>query len=167
MIAGKTGCRSAAAAILSAPCSCALQEKEIRTTRARIQLRLDTQHHDFSGLDESSRRFTHLEAHFPCRFGGDDGSNDLPADGKLDLCQEPIDLQLDNAASELITPAERPQHFPLWGFRALRLVQQAVQFRLRNAVVAARRLYRLQFSAVDPLLDRGIRDPQSLSGFAW
>src|SRR3984885_12701679 len=130
MIAGKTGCRSAAAATLSAPCSCALPEKEIKTTRARIQLRLDTQHHDFSGLDEGGRRFTHLQAHFPCRFRGDDRSNDLPADGKLNLCQESLDLQFDNAASELITPAERPQHFPFRGFGALRLVQKAVQFRL-------------------------------------
>src|SRR6202021_4244618 len=112
MIAGKTGCRSAAAATSSVPCSCALPEKEIKTTRARIQLRLDTQHHDFRGLDECGCCFTHLQAHFPCRFRGDDRSNDLPADGKLDLCQDPIDLQLDNAAAALIPPPGAPKLCP-------------------------------------------------------
>src|SRR5271156_2167103 len=102
MSAGKTGCRSAAAATLSVPFCWAKQELWTAARNRRkgrmSSLALNTQHHHFRRLDEGGRGLADLQLHFPGRFSGDDRGNNLPADGKFDLGQQALDLQLDNAA---------------------------------------------------------------------
>src|SRR5579875_1687027 len=108
---GSTGSRSAAAARCSvracsayaAPCSASTAAQKKMTSRARRK-RSDTEHHDLGGFDERGHRLSCLELHFARGVRGDNGGNDLSADGELDLREQPVELEFDNTAHKLITP---------------------------------------------------------------
>ena len=137
------------------------------TVRKSRRRRLsDTQHHDLSGLDESGDGFADFKLHFAGGFRGDNGVDDLAADGEFDLGDEDIEFELDGAADELIATADVAQHLALWGIGALGFVEQAVEFGFGYAVVAARGFDGFDFAAVNPLLHGGVGDAETESGFA-
>ncbi len=129
------------------------------------RIRSDTEHHDFGRFDQRGDGLAFFEAHLSRGVGGNDGGDDLAADGKTHLGEEAFDFQLDNAADELIAAADGAHHLALRGFRTLRLKQQRVEFRFRDAVVATRSFDGLEFAAVDPLFDGGIGDAEPQSRF--
>lgn len=126
----------------------------------------DTQHHDLGGFDESSDSFTDFELHFASGLGGDNGIDDLAADGEFDLAEQAIEFEFDNAADELIASADAAHHLALWSVWALGLVEQAVEFGFRDAVVAAWSFDGLDFASVYPLLHGGVGDAEAQSCFA-
>src|SRR5579875_2825514 len=92
---GSRGCKSAAAATRSACCAKAMGSMEQAVTATRNLLRSNTQHHDLGGLDESGDGFSLLQAHLARGIGGDDGGDDLAADGEAHLRQQSLDFQVD------------------------------------------------------------------------
>src|SRR5579862_9520560 len=108
-IGGRTGCRSAAAASLKV--WAAANGAKSRSSRS-----LYTQHHDFGGFDQCGDGFSYLELHLTDCLSGNDGVDDLSADRKLDLREQAIDFDLNNAAYKLIAPAQTPHHVALWCF---------------------------------------------------
>ena len=126
----------------------------------------DTQHHDLGGFDESGDGFTDLELHFSGGLSGDNGIDDLAADRELDLAEQAIEFEFDNAAYELIAAADTAHHLALGSVWALGLVKEPVEFGFRDAVVTARGFDGLDFASVDPLLHGGVGDAEAQSCFA-
>src|SRR6266853_3284364 len=124
--------------------------------------------HDFSGFDKGCRGLALLQAHFARRVRRDDGRNALPADRKFYLGQQAAVAHFDDPAHQLISPADAPeaaassQRVFFIGAR-----QEALDFGRGNAVVPSSRLYAAQLLLVDPLLERGIADPQRPRRVAW
>jgi len=129
-------------------------------------IRSDTEHHDLSGFDQGGDRLAFFQAQLAGGVGGDDGGDDLAADGEADLGEQAFDFEVDNAADELIAAADGAHHLALRSFGASGFVEEGVEFRFGNAIVAARRFDGLQLAAIDPLLDGRIRDAKAHCGFA-
>jgi len=126
----------------------------------------DTQHHDLGGFDESGDGFTDFELHFAGGFGGDDGVDDLAADGELDLAEEAIEFEFDDAADELVATADGAEHLAFGGVGAFGFVEQAVEFSLGDAVVTTGSFDGFDFAAVYPLFEGGVGNAETERGFA-
>jgi len=126
----------------------------------------DTEHHDFGGFDEGGNRLAFFEAQLAGRVRGDDGGDDLAADGETNLGKEALDFEIDDTSDELVASADGAHHLAFGGFGPLRFVEERVQFGLRDAVVTARGFDGFEFAAINPLLDRGIGDAEPHGGFA-
>src|ERR1700743_2907393 len=118
-IDGITGCKSAAAAKRSV-CAAA------NGANKRKRKSLYTKHHDLSRFNQGGDRFSDFKLHLSSCFRGDDGIDDLAADRELDLSEEAINLDFNNASHELIASAQGAHHLAFRSFRLLGLMQQAV-----------------------------------------
>ena len=99
--------------------------------------------------------------HFPHRTRRNERSNQLPADREGHLRYQSADADVHDAAHQLVASADALVRHPALAFiAASRAIEQAIDFRLRYAVVPAGRFYRFQLAVVDPLLDCGIADLQ-------
>ena len=132
----------------------------------RRRRRSNTEHHDFRRFDKGGDRFSFFKAHFAGGVGGDDGGDDLAADGEADLGEEAFDFKLDDAADELIAAADRAHHLTLRGLGTFGFEEERVELGLGDAVVAAGSFDGLKFAAIDPLLDGGVGDAEAESGIA-
>src|SRR5581483_9048365 len=92
--------------------------------------RSDTEHHHLGRFDQRSDGLAFFETHLTRRVGGDDGGDDLAADGEAHLGEEAFDSELNNTADELIAAAHRAHHLTLRSFRAFRFEKQSVEFGL-------------------------------------
>src|SRR5208282_2072416 len=123
--------------------------------------------HHFGALDQRRGLVAAFQAHLPRGVGGNDGSDVLAADGEPDLRQQALDAHLDDAAHQLIAPADGAEVGAALGrLFAQRAEEKAVDLAERNAMVAAGGLYRAQLALVDPLLQAGVADAQGHSGVA-
>src|SRR5262249_7912785 len=125
--------------------------------------------HHFSGLHE--RRCHHAlgQSHLPGGIGSDDRSDLLIADTEGYLGQQPIDLQIQDSADELVAPADATESLASLGNRAALSngSEIFVYFRFGNAMVSAGCKHRLQLPAIDPLFNSGIADAKYLGSVAW
>jgi hypothetical protein len=126
----------------------------------------DSEHHDFGGFDEGGYGFAFFEAEFSGGIGSDNGGDDLAADGEADLGHEAFDFELDDAADELIASADGAHGLAAGRLGSFGFVEERVELRLGDAVMAAGGFDGAQFAAIDPLLDSGIRDAEAKRGFA-
>src|SRR5271157_1187580 len=124
--------------------------------------------HYFGGFDEGGGAFAGLQAHLLGGIGRDEGGDVLLADGQRDLRQESAELDGDDAADELVAPADFAEiAAPRGDIAALQFLRdQAVDLRFRDAMVAAGRLGAFDLAVIDPLLQRGITDAENAGGFA-
>src|SRR2546428_8685005 len=78
----------------------------------------------------------------------------LLADRQRDLCEQPAELDRHHAPDQLVAPADLAKiSTPRFDVPVAQLFgKQSVDLALRHAMVAAGRLYRLDLSVVDPLL---------------
>src|ERR1700739_779990 len=158
---GSSGCRSAAAAMRSVCWACAESVKATSRTTGRIRRNLRTEHHDLSGFNERGGGLADGKLHFVSGFGVDDGGDDLASDGELDLGEQAVIFQLDDAPGELIASADGSHHLALCSFRTFGLVKEAVELGLGNTVMAAGCFGGLELALVDPLLDGGVGDAEA------
>jgi hypothetical protein len=128
--------------------------------------RSDTEQHHLSGFDQGGDGFAFFQAEFAGGVGGDDGGDDLAADGEAHLGEEAFDFEIDDTADELIAAADGAHHLALRSFGAPGFVEERVEFRFGNAVVTAGGFDGFQLAAIDPLLDGGIGDTETHRGFA-
>src|ERR1700749_4666554 len=89
-IEGITGCRSAAAAKRNV---CAAANGANRSKRKSLY----TKDHDLGRFNQRSDRFSDFKLHLARCFGGDDGIDDLAADRELDLGEQAVNLDFNNA----------------------------------------------------------------------
>ena len=123
--------------------------------------------HHFRGLDQRRGFVAALQAHLARGIGGDDRRDVLPADGHLHLGHQSLDADFHDAAHQLVAAADAAEiGAGLSRLFAQRLVEEAVDLALRDAMVAADRLHRAQLALVDPLLQAGIADAQDYGGIA-
>ncbi len=130
--------------------------------------RLHANDHDFGGLDERGGGVALLETHFSNRIRGDNGGDALAADGEGDLGHQAADLDVQDAADELIAPADATKIGSSLLNRTVFLdaVEEFVNFGFGDTVMAPRRLHRAQLAFIDPLFERGIADAENLRGIA-
>ena len=93
--------------------------------------------------------------------GRDYRRNVYVVDRQNNFCQQTFHAHAHHFADQLIASTDAPVPFPrLWsGFRLV-LSKERLQGSFRDAVMAPRGAYCLQFSGQNPLLDGGIADPQ-------
>src|SRR5579859_1015519 len=121
----------------------------------------------FGGLDQRGGRLALFQIHFAHRAGSDQRSNQLSSYRQSHLSYETADAHVDDAAHELVAPADAlVSDPPLVLVMAASAVEQAVNLRLRDAVMSPGRLHRAELAMVDPLLDRRITDLQLHGGIA-
>ena len=91
----------------------------------------------------------------------------LLADRQRDLCEQPAELDRHHAPDQLVAPADLTKiPTPRFDVPVAQLFgKQSVDLALRHAMVAAGRLYRLDLSVVDPLLQGGIADAENVGRF--
>lgn len=125
----------------------------------------DTQHHDLSGFNERGDGFSDLELHLAGGFCGDNGVDDLAADGEFDLAEEAIEFEFDDATDELVSSADAAHHFSFWSVWAFGFMEEAVEFGFGDAVVSSGGFDGFDFAAVDPLLHGGVGDTEAYCSF--
>jgi hypothetical protein len=138
-----------------------------RTRATAKNLRSNTEHHDLGGFDEGGDGLAFFEAELARRVRGDDGGDDLAADGEAHLGHEAFDFKIDNAADELIASADGAHGLAPRRFRPFRLKEQRIELGLGNTVVSAGSFDGAELATVNPLLDRRIGDAEAKRGFAW
>src|SRR5262249_21947656 len=128
----------------------------------------NAQDHDFGGFYQSSGAFAGFESELAGGVGGDDGGDVLFADAQSDLGEEAAVFDVDDAANELIAAGDFAKFatargdiatFELFG-------DEAIDFGLRDAVVAAGCFSGFEFAAVDPLFESGVADTEDVGSFA-
>ena len=122
--------------------------------------------HYFRGFDQRGSRLTHFKAHLLDRVGGDHRSDFLPANRKPKLRHQSFDPEFGNAADQLIAPTDATKLLAaLWSRPLAQAMQKAIEFRARDAMVAASSLYAAYFTVVDPLFQGGVTHPQHPRSF--
>src|SRR5882757_7070894 len=124
--------------------------------------------HDFGRFDQRGGALSRLKPEFLRGIGGNDGGNVLLADRQRDLGQQAAKFDGHDAPDQLVSPADLPQiATPSLDVAALQLPrEQAIDFAFRDAVVPAGGFYRLEFAAVNPLLQGGVADAQNIRRFS-
>src|SRR6267143_197519 len=127
---------------------------------SRLSRWLNSQNHHLGRLHQRCCPFSDLQSHLFGCIGGDDRCNMLLPDGHPDLRKQAAVPHFQNAPNQLIATADFAKvPAPCFDAAAFQLFwDQAVNLALRNAMVPARRLNRLELPVVDPLLQGGIAD---------
>jgi len=123
--------------------------------------------HYFGGFDERASPFSGLQPHLFGSVGGDECGNLLLADRQPNLGQQTAVLHFQDAPDQLVAAADLAEiHAARFDVAMTQLSwKQAVDFAFGDAVVASRRLHRLDLSVVDPLLQGWIADTQNTRCF--
>src|SRR5262249_54264833 len=131
-------------------------------------LRLRANDHYFSGFNECCCCVAFFEAHLCYRVGGDDAGKNLASNGEPYLRHQAIYFYFQHASHKLVASADTPEIAPPLRTRLdLSLGNEALQFVFRNAMVTAGRGHGVDFTVIDPLLERGIADAKPHCGISW
>ena len=122
--------------------------------------------HDLRRLHNGERFLTPSELQLVHRVAGDHRRQRLVAYAKPHLSQQPVRPDFLDDPAKLVAPAERHDAAVYTGRTrgrqrfTPRHREQAIDLRLRNAVMATRRGTGAQRALVDPLLDRRVADSE-------
>jgi len=128
---------------------------------------LNTQNHDLRGFNQCGSGLPWLQSHFASRTGGDNRCDLLTADGDLHFGHEAADSDGVDAPDELIAPADATDDLmPLLFGSASRAKEQAIDFRLWDAMMPPGSLNAFDLLLIDPLFDCGEADAELQSRFS-
>src|SRR5579864_4500126 len=119
------------------------------------------ENHDFGCLDEGGSRLPGFQLHFASGTRGDDGGDPLVADGKRNFRHQSADAHVVDATDKLIATTDATEKVVALGkILSSGAEEKAVNFALRDAVVASGGAHTANLPGVDPLFDRRETDSQ-------
>ncbi len=133
-----------------------------RTRRSRLY----TDDHDLGCFDECGGLDAGAQFEFPGGIRGDDGGDELTADGKLDLRKQAIEAHLHDGSQQLVAAADGGSEFFSPGSCGTLGSEKRLNFAFVDTIVAAGSFDSSQFAAVEPLLDGGVGDAEPFGGGA-
>src|SRR2546423_5065371 len=156
--------RSAAAATFSSWAEA--PTAKIRARKKKMILRANNHH--LRGFNQCGSNVSLPQSHLRHLNRCDDAGDNLPGNGKFNLGQKSLCLDLYYAPDELIAPADSVAIVA--GLRAaLRLLSrnETFKFQIRDSMVAARRSHGGKLSTMDPFLQCGVTHTQPHGRISW